>query len=379
MRESSCSILEMGNTYCKMKEKFKLWGENSEAVTEGSAILEQGMILHVDEVWDALIKSSEVDVMAEEVLQLLFRAFSVTSQRLLFDHLPGGQYHSVVDPVIVQETVGVPTTNVFPERDFAILDRMLREKPNASIIALESMILYSHNKSSVWLYQQSSEAQEKLFQTARSLAPTIREKFKARRHQLEARHEVALLKKQDELAQKQLKKIHDKEKLTKEIESIGLWLNREEVDVGLDSMSRKTEKIKALKLQINFRHKVLDQSHADNSIFKFSCNRKQHSIDQLKQNLYKLLPQDVDENTHEPCNPSSLKPSLNELIQCPQLLIGQRIRHRFLVNGNLVWYKGTVISMKSTTEFEVSYDDEDDSSIFPLLEDIKSGDIMIIF
>jgi len=65
--------------------------------------------------------------MTQKVLQLLFGAFSVTTQRLLLDHLPGGKYHCVVDPVIVHETASVPTTNVAPERDFAVLDRLIRE------------------------------------------------------------------------------------------------------------------------------------------------------------------------------------------------------------------------------------------------------------
>ena len=369
IQESSISILELGNTYCRMKEKFDKWSENSEEVIEGSAVLEQNMILHVDEIWDALLKSNESDVMTQEVLQLVFRAFSRTCQRLLVDHLPGGVYHSVVDPVIIQETASVPVTNVSPERDFAVLDRMLREKPNARIIALEAMVLYSHNKSAIWLDQQSCEARKKLFQAARTLAPAIKEKFEARRLQIEARREVALLKKQEELARKLLKKVQDKEKLTKEIEKIGLWMNRFEVEAGLDSMTRKAEKVKALKLQINFRSKVLEQSYPDNSVFKFSSNRKQFSVHQLQQNLLKLLTQSEDDHQ---------RPSLEEIMQHPELLIGQRIRHRFSVNHRLVWYEGTVTAMISSTEFQVDYDDEDDTSCFPLLEDLKNGDIMIL-
>ena len=48
---------------------------------------------------------------------------------------------------VVEETSSVPTTNVNPERDFAMLDRLMSEKPNA----LESLILFSHNQTSKWL------------------------------------------------------------------------------------------------------------------------------------------------------------------------------------------------------------------------------------
>ena len=145
LRESSTSVLQMGDVYCEMKEKFDSWSGDAHALIEGTAVLEHASILHVDEVWNALVESNATDMMTQELLQLLFGAFSVTTQRLLLDHLPGGKYHSVVDTVIVQETTSVPTTNVAPERDFAVLDRLMREKPNAYLVALESMILYSHN------------------------------------------------------------------------------------------------------------------------------------------------------------------------------------------------------------------------------------------
>jgi len=184
LRELPISVLEMGSVYCELKTKFNSWSVDASAVIEGSAVLEHANIVHRDEVWSTLTESNESDMMTQEVLQLLFGAFSVTTQRLLLDHLPGGKYHSVVDPVIVHETASVPTTNVAPERDFAVLDRLIREKPNAYLVALESMILYSHNKTASWLAEQSCEERDKLFQAARTLAPTIRTKFKARTNQL---------------------------------------------------------------------------------------------------------------------------------------------------------------------------------------------------
>ena len=104
-------------------------------------------------------------------------------------------YNSVTDTVVVNETASVPTTNVAPERDFAILDRMIREKPNANLVAIESMILYSH-KSSHWLEQKTCEERELLLRAARTLAPAIRERFKNRRLALEKRRGEALVKKQ---------------------------------------------------------------------------------------------------------------------------------------------------------------------------------------
>ena len=85
--------------------------------------------------------------MIEEVLQLLFKSFALTLQRLVIDHLPGGVYNSVQDPQIVLETKSVPVINVTPEHDLAVLDRLMSMKPNAFYIAIESLLLISHNRT----------------------------------------------------------------------------------------------------------------------------------------------------------------------------------------------------------------------------------------
>ena len=200
LSESSISVLEMGSVYTEMKAMFDSWSGDSHALIEGSATLKEAGDVHTDEVWNALIESNATDVMTQELLHLFFAAFSAITQRLLLDHLPGGKYHVVADTVMVQETASVPTTNVAPERDFAIMDRLMREKPNASHVALESMILYSHNKTSSWLEKQSHEEKEKLLHMAQTLAPTIRTKFKVRRREIEAKHEKVLIKKQEDIA-----------------------------------------------------------------------------------------------------------------------------------------------------------------------------------
>ena len=97
-------------------------------------------------MWEALVQSDSSDGATIEMLQLLFHAFSVTTQRLLVDHLPGGTHHNVNDEEVLAGTISVPTTNVSPEREFAILDRYLREKPNAQLVALEALSFFRTTK-----------------------------------------------------------------------------------------------------------------------------------------------------------------------------------------------------------------------------------------
>ena len=41
----------------------------------------------------------------------------------------GTEFHSVIDTAIIDETKSVPPANVCPEHQFAILDRLMSEKP----------------------------------------------------------------------------------------------------------------------------------------------------------------------------------------------------------------------------------------------------------
>ena len=373
LQQSSVSILQMSNVYSRLKDKFDEWSDDSSSILQGTDFLEDGILVHEDEVWSALIESTASDVMTQELLQLLFKAFSKTTQRLLLDHLSGGKYYSVTDDMI-KETASVPTTNTAPERDFAAMDRLMHEKPNACQIALESMILYSHNKSYSWLEQQTCKEREKLIQAARTLAPAIQQKFKARRQELLLRREEALVKKQQAISRREMQLIQEKEKLTKEIEKAGgLWISRADIEDGLESSVSTAEKLRCLKLQIKFRFKVLGQTHPDKSVFKFSCNGKQHSIAKLKQNLFKLI---NDEALLEENDTSST--SCINILRHPELLVGRRIQHRFKVDENLEWFDGTVLKMNKMNEFQILYDGEEDPCWFSLLEDLSVGDLVIL-
>ena len=68
------------------------------------------------------------------------------------------------------------------ERDFAVLHRYLRKKPNAQLIFLEAIILF-----------------------ARKLAPEFKEKFKGRRQEIEMKREQDMEKRIEENTRKELR------------------------------------------------------------------------------------------------------------------------------------------------------------------------------
>jgi len=118
--ESDVHILEMNEKYQHMVTCFDEWAQNSSTLLTGEARLFSEFPPHVDCVWDALLKPSSNDA--------LFSAFSSLLNRMVVDHLSGGCYNVELTPEVLAETA---SANNVSERDFAKLDRLLREKPNA--------------------------------------------------------------------------------------------------------------------------------------------------------------------------------------------------------------------------------------------------------
>ncbi len=72
--------------------------------------------------------------------------------------------------------------------------------------------------------------------------------------------------------------------------------------------------------------------------------------------------------------------TITDVQRDPDLLIYHRIEHQFNCDGELVWYKATVLSFdKETKEFRVLYDNEEvEEYSFPLLEDLEKGEVKIL-
>ena len=72
----------MSDVYTTMKEKFEEWGQDTQAIMEGC---DHFLAEHEDddEVTKMLLTSTDDNSMVQELLQLLFKCFVLTVQRLL--------------------------------------------------------------------------------------------------------------------------------------------------------------------------------------------------------------------------------------------------------------------------------------------------------
>ena len=272
-----------------MHALFEEWGQDAQCVIDREKDLFDDDQCRNDIVADKLFQPTLDDLMVQELFQLLLKSFALTAKRLLSDHLQGGNYDSVTDTVLIKETKSVPLTNVAPERDFAVLDRLISQKPNTTTNALESIILYSHNKKSDWLKNKPQSEQKRHIEAARTLTEVHKANFCKRRKEIETLHLEMVQKRQEEITRKREKELKVKEELTKKLQKLGgLWTTKKKTEDGLKKMKTTKAKQNALKVQISFQRKSL-VSYILKVVFQFSQNKQPFSNTQLKENLLKLL------------------------------------------------------------------------------------------
>ena len=64
------------------------------------------------------------------------------------------------------ECKNAPKTNVVPERDFGMLDRFLAQKPNATTLVVEGIVMFTKNDTKGWRDSLTPEKREAVMKMA---------------------------------------------------------------------------------------------------------------------------------------------------------------------------------------------------------------------
>ena len=286
--------------------------------------------------------------------------------RVLADHLPVMQAETESKEEVRAQTSSVKTTNTISERDFAIFDRLLREKPHASTLALEAHILFANNKTSEWLTKKSKEEKCKIMEEARKNAPQHRRRY---HHRISVIEEAAIEqqhKKEKEKEKSAKQQLQAKEKITTDIIDYGLWQSASQLAM-LDGIKSETKKREVIKAQLRFRKTVLQQKVPDMSVYQFSSKEKgPFTSTMLRENLLKLI-QAADTEASSSSSSS---------------LTGKVVKHRFQdAKGKLKYFKGRIISQVPGFPewFNLVYDKEPGIVYsYKLSEDLENGDLQIL-
>jgi len=117
-------------------------------ITSGEALLYSEFPLTNNCIFESLVALSVHDATTQEILEVLFNAFSSLISHLVADYLPVGKYHNP-SAALTAEVKSVPTINAISERDK--LDRFHMKKPNAFTLSSEVIIMFITNKTAAWL------------------------------------------------------------------------------------------------------------------------------------------------------------------------------------------------------------------------------------
>ena len=199
------------------------------------------------------------------------------------DHLPGGKYASLTP----EEVAGVPCHNKFCERMFAYWKFLLTYMPNISDMTAEGYTLFAINKTSEWLEAQDEAARNSIITQSIKDVKALRQLYKERQQEIQCARRENLEKEREENARKERARIEEIEKLSEKIHALGgLWCSAEAVDEGLQRLvtgkrGDSTRQLSAIKDQINFRKKALQQTFDSQKATSFSQNGIAFSLDEM--------------------------------------------------------------------------------------------------
>ena len=132
--ESGIHIVDVPQYYNKLHQFIRSCTEtNVDTFMTGENVPFDRDLIKKDDVWHALVTPSQHDSVAATMLLSIFQSFGLLLDRVLSDHSSVILAMEENEQNIRSETTTVPTTNTISERDFAKFDRLLREKPNASM------------------------------------------------------------------------------------------------------------------------------------------------------------------------------------------------------------------------------------------------------
>ncbi|XP_066920601.1 putative leucine-rich repeat-containing protein DDB_G0290503 [Clytia hemisphaerica] len=296
------TALNMSKNYQKMVEKFEKWSADSSDFLFGSDCLFPKHI-HKDTIFETLTSQFEHDEsMTKPLLEMIFASFTVVSKRMLEDHLVGGKYDNPSEETS-QEAVAVPTSNALNERTFGMLDYLKRAKPKALDMVYEGIIMFNLNKTKAWRDNLSKSDLMMVMERARTSVKEQKKLFFQRKQQIHNEKEEKTKQAALEKKRKAENLASFKEQLTVQIQEKcnGLWTDKETIEKELGKLDTAKSKRESLKVQLDFRKTVLQMNTiCHKSLFFLTSQGKNKSIEELKNNLLKIIEEKEMETNEEP-------------------------------------------------------------------------------
>lgn len=434
------NILGLNDVLYQVHVKLTAWKNAGADMLSGVSAV-TGISPVMDIIYDKLFEDEEdadKHAICVQALELICCAILQILERQCKDQLPGGKYWKPA-AAFEQSFSNVPSTNLIGERDFAILDMLVRQKPSARVISLEALIMWINNKTARWIHSLDETRKTELMTEARTRAPAVLQKYKDRMTAIKSEKWRLLQEKQKKKEEKTRKQVTERVALIETVISQGgIWKTKDRIEEEFEKMKDEDEETvrRAIYNQLHFHQKVL-QLKGPRELFQLTTTvdgkRKVFDREEMKTHLLtivegnsipssdpNILVTTAKENesttssrtfSHpDERNPKFLmlkeklynkmgtekkkrdikssREQLETLIQNPLLLVGKKIKHKCWneEKTEAEWYDGVVKSIEREdenpvkTEYTVEYDGHDDDEeywVFDLLQDLKKNDLII--
>ena len=282
LESKEIDLVGMNRIYSSLVQYFDEAGENPIIFLEGKSPFDE-KFLHRDAWWDELFAPNrKLDGYAAVVAGILMKSFALFARRQFADHIDGGIHANLT----ADQVRGVPTHNMFLERCFGYWDQRKRHIPNMSSAALEDCLLFTRNETYAYVESKTPEERQKLIREAMKQTPHLKAVCKERARKIEEVLAKRLADQARVLAEKEEKVVREKEALGKVEAAGGLWRSGIQMEEALKKIQEeargagKKESIDALKNQLSYRKKVLQQT-GNSKDWTFSENGRHLTVDGL--------------------------------------------------------------------------------------------------
>ena len=160
--------------------------------------------------------------------------------------------------------------------------------------------MWVFNLTGAWMEAKDDEERAKIMAQARKDAPTIKATYKQRQEKIIIDRRASLQRLREQKEQQQRNKAADVLNLCVKVNTLGgLWESDIDIDEGIRKLpdSKKATVLDALKSQMQYRRKVMEQKLADVKLWNFSEARTQFTPEQMIARLKQVIRQPLSSST----------------------------------------------------------------------------------
>lgn len=209
------------------------------------------------------------------------------------DFLPGGCYHSPSQSLL-DSLRNAPSTSRAAERTFGMMDWLFVKSPNCRMVRREGVVMSKMNGTMTWLASMSLDVQAKVLQSALGMRRKLVKASEEEKVELARKIREDMLEKEEE-AKKKLQRAFERQSAIATViaTETGYWRTVEAMDLALEDIRNKGEKIRALTFQIQYRKTTLKQPPPRPGIFVIRPKGIPVTVERLRDTVKELIDADL--------------------------------------------------------------------------------------